>query len=407
MAVWVPSSKIEYTFYLSLLYSILSDVLDISVPLLGSAVVLGISAICIWSLGSYAKTVYGPIAMLILFVASMVVVQVVVHEESPIADNLRPFMVWILQLIVVQSLYLRQGFCRRFPLVLLIFGAIALPFLTFGGAEVQMARAEAGFGGSLSHPGGLAEWFGFCCIYFAILGLETNRTRSRVIVWLLAVGCLFVVALTVSRGVLLATVLSVTVGFRLLLRRGFVPILVLIILTGVIYESGLFEQAVSRYEERGAEETGREVLWPAAIEHISASPLFGVGIAKVGLYEMDAARAIPPHNSFLYIALSSGVIPLMFYIGFWIQAGWRSLMLHTKGQDSDAFRLPFLLYIFALINLGDTGYLSLWALPILSVIAGSAVFYGKQSLVGVRVSDGVRIRLVQSHEANAPARQRT
>src|SRR5262249_54516972 len=157
----------------------------------------------------------------------------------------------------------------------------------------------------------------FCSIYFAIAGLETERFTYRVGAWALAIGCLFVLTLSVERGPLLAAALALTVVFRGLLKRGFIPLFVLIILTGAVSLSGLFDRAVSQYSTRGTEDTGRVgSLWPDAIERISKSPVFGEGASKVGT----------PHNTFLLFALSSGIVPLVFYIAFWIRLAWRSVV---------------------------------------------------------------------------------
>src|SRR5207247_1615925 len=103
-----------------------------------------------------------------------------------------------------------------------------------------------------------------CAVFLAIFGLEARRVSFRIGAWVLAVGCLLIVTLTVERGPLFATVLAITLGFRTFLKRGFVPVLAVVILAGVALASGLFDQASSKYKERGTEETGREILWPEA-----------------------------------------------------------------------------------------------------------------------------------------------
>src|SRR5262249_13062234 len=91
------------------------------------------------------------------------------------------------------------------------------------------------------------------------------------------------------------------------------------------------------------------------------------------------------------LALSSGVVPFSFFLAFWIQAGWRSFQ--AKGEEVDAFRLPFLLYTFILSNVTDLPFIESWAVLSLSVAAGSAVVHGKQRLVGFRVGNKIRFGL--------------
>lgn len=400
LPVRIPSSKVEYVYCLAMLYGFTKDFFG-GPGLLGSVLMLGIAAFCLVQLHACARTVYAPIALLIGCVITFLMVQVAIHDVSILNESLRPFIFWLIQLIIVQSLCLRPGFSLRYPLVLFFMAVPILPFIEFG-PEREIARGfiNRDVEYNFLAGGALGEFFGFFTVYFAILGLQAKRSAYRIGAWLLAVGCLFVVAVTVSRSPLLGVALAITVGFRRLLKRGFIPALVLIILVGIVYETGVFEQAATNYQERAMEETGRGLLWPAAIERIFSSPLvtlFGVGEPNVYLDAMGPRRSVPPHNAFLHFALSSGVVPFAFFLAFWIQAAWRSV--HAKGQESDAFRIPFLLYTFVLVNFSDGIQWTPWALIALSVAVGSAVVHGKQRLVAIRV--GNKIRFGQFPEAKS------
>jgi hypothetical protein len=388
-AIRIPSSKVEYAYYLALFYSLTADVWGVSVPLLAGVLVLGVSGFCIRQLRSCAKIVYAPIGSLIACVIAFLLVQVVIHDVSILDEGIRAFIIWILQLIIVQSLCLRQGFSLRYPLVLFVFGLAMLPFLSFDQGEIERARVGLAVQGGLSHPGGIAEWFGFFAVYFAVRGLENKRLGVQICAWLIAVGCLSISVLAVSRTILFAVALATTVAFRGLLKRGFVPLVLFIILTGVIYEGGFFDRVISNYETRGMEKTGREELWPDAIARISTSPVFGVGISKVGTDVLATGYATPPHNSFLYFALSSGVVPFAFWVSFWIQAAWRSV--HAKGQETDAFRLPYLVFTFVDVMFGDSGFMTPWALLALSLGAGSAIASSTHRLLVIRKAGGRRV----------------
>ena len=368
--VRMPSRAVEYAYYLSLMFSALAPALGLEIPFVAGGMILIVSAICIRQVRSSAKVVYSPIGFLLACAISFLFIQIAVHGESIMGGTVRVFIIWILGLIIVRSLCLRQGFPLRFSLVMFLIGLITLPYLAFsaGGGEIERARAEVGIGG-LAHPSTLADWFGFLTVYFALFGLETKRGVVRATSWLAATGCLFIVGLTVTRGPLFGAAIALTVGFRGILRRGFVPILALIVIVGIALESGLFELAISNYEKRGAEESGRELIWPAVIKRISASPLLGVGVSKVGTYALHEDRQSPPHNSFLFFALSSGIIPSVFYVAFWIQALWRSFS-HTERFKDVSFRIPFLLYTFVSVMIGDLGFMAAWALLALSVGAG-------------------------------------
>jgi hypothetical protein len=189
--------------------------------------------------------------------------------------------------------------------------------------------------------------------------------------------------------------------FRHQLKRGFIPVLVLVSLIGVISLGGALDAVFSNYQERAFEETGREILWPAAIERIFSTPfvtLFGVGESNI-LFQLGYNQFSPPHNAFLHIFLASGVVPFAFFVAFWIQAAWRSA--HAKGQDHDLFRLPYLAYSFVVYMVVDIAT-SPWALLALCVAAGPAVVPGKQGRRVVRVGNKIRVRLFPEHKSPEP-----
>ena len=404
LRVPIPSKTLEYAYFASVAYSVLAEVLGVAIPLAAGGMILALAAACLWRLQSRARLIFEPIGWLLACGVSFVVIQVGIHGESLADGNMRAFINWILGLMIVHSLCLRPGFSRRFPLVLFVLGTGMLPYLTFNPGEVERARIGLQVGGSLSHVGGLAEWFGFCAVFFAIAGLQTDKGLLRTAAWVAGVGSLIVVTLTVSRGVLVATVLATVVGFRGLLKHGFVPVFVLSVVVAVVVTSGVFQQAVLHYSARGTEDTGRGRLWVAAVERIAASPLAGVGLSNVDMFVLSPTEASPPHNTFLWFALSSGIAPVVFFCGFWIQAAKRSWSARPNAGEA-LFRLPYLLYTFVSVMLGDSGFMSLWALLALSVGAGSCIshVFRRQSLLAT-IPGGPIARAIHDH--HGPDRER-
>src|SRR5437867_11505784 len=156
----IPSRWIEYAYYFAVIYSVTADVLGISVSMLAGGMILLLSVTCMLQLRSCAWKVYAPIALLIACATSFCLVQIVIHGLSITDGDIRAFIIWILGLIIVHSLCLRRGFLHRFIVVLLVLGAITVPYLAFNPGEVERARVGIQVG-ILSHPGGLAEWFGY------------------------------------------------------------------------------------------------------------------------------------------------------------------------------------------------------------------------------------------------------
>jgi O-antigen ligase len=295
-----------------------------------------------------------------------------VHGVSVIEDEMiRTFILWMFGMIIVQSLCLRRGFLQRCTMVIFILGASVVPFIAFSDQGVYRAGINVAVSGNLTNANGLAGWFGFCVVSLAISALETTRgIAMRIFYGLAAVGSLLIVGLTVSRGAMLGCALALTVAFRRFLKRAFVPALLLIIFAGALVMSGLFDRSISNYEERGMEETGRLIMWPLIIERILESPIVGFG-NNIMTFIPDQRDPIPPHNSFLFFALSTGIVPFAFYVAFWVRAGWRSFS-HMDQSKFAPFRLPFLLYLFVGCMLGDIST-TLYVLLLFSVGAGSGV----------------------------------
>jgi O-antigen ligase len=373
-----PSRFVEYAYYAVFIYGILASALGLSISMLAGGMVALLAACCVLHVGARAVTVYTPIVFPLACAASFLVVQVLVHDE-PFQD-VRPFIVWIMMLILIYSLSLRPGFLHRFVRVAFVIGLAVLPYMQYQSEGVGVERAGLDRSmslGELANPNGLAAWFGFCGIYFTIVGIETKRNIVRVAAWLVAVVCLFIVSLTISRGALFGFAIAAIVAFRRLLKRGFIPILCLVILSWIIYEAGFFKTAASMYATRATEETGRFIVWPLALERFLSAPLTGVGISHVGIYT-SAKHMITPHNSFLFIALASGIVPLAFFLADWIGA-LRTAFSTNAAQMVDApFQVPLLLYALVQCLLGNNPFMASWMIVILSM-ARPARFSSRRS----------------------------
>jgi O-antigen ligase len=181
--------------------------------------------------------------------------------------------------------------------------------------------------------------------------------------------------MSVSRGALLGTALGVTIALRRLLKRGFIPLLTFVILGGFLYNFGVFDRLTANYEARGTEETGRLLVWLPALERLFNSPLVGVGGAEVNTYMLGRYKRIPPHNSFIYLGLAAGVVPLAFFIAWWIRAARNAVQYDQRAPD-DPFRLPLLVFALVESMLGDLGFMVPWGLLTFTVLTAPNRPYG-------------------------------
>lgn len=382
-------SLIEYAYYFSIFYAILGAALGWSMEFLGVGMLVALAVACTACLGSQVRTVYALIVFPLGCALSFVALQTFLHGESLMHELVRQFVPWTLTLIIVQSLSLRQRFLHHFALAALVIGLTLLPHLRVFSQDATFQRSGLEYGVGLANPNDLAAWFGFCSVYFTVAGIEARRHAVRVASWLVSVGCLYIVSLTVSRGTLFALALATVVALRRLLKRGFIPVVLLIVLIWTLYELGVFQQTATFYAERATEETGRLRVWPLALEQFLTSPLAGVGVSKVKISIPFIRIPIVPHNSFLFIAAASGVIPLMFFVAYWVRAVSGSLRIDAKRSANSPFHLPLVIYAFCIAQVLNDPFTSPWMTVTLSTALAAGASRPEGRIVARRIrADG-------------------
>ena len=382
----------EYFYFGLVAYGTLADTLGLSVPLLSAGGMLLLAMYCVWRLRRSGNSTYKPIALPLGCAISFLIVQIAVHGMSLMDDDLRVFVTWILGLIIIHSLSFREGFFHRFALAALALGAVLLSYIVrdYGNLTGPVERAGLEHSVGLANPNDLAAWFGFLSIYFLILGIETKRNIVRIASWFVVTVCLFVVGLTVSRGALLGIAISGVVSLRRILKRRFLPVLFLTVLGSLIFFSGLFDQVIGLYTERATEETGRLLIWPLAIEGFLASPIIGVGAPDTNIYIPLMMIYESPHNSFIYLALASGIVPLAFYAAYWIKAARGAYHSSAQHIPEAPFQLPLLIYAFIIALVSNGSFMFPWSIVVLS----TAMLAGAPRRVHRLI-----VRQIGSHEA--------
>ncbi len=124
------------------------------------------------------------------------------------------------------------------------------------------------------------------------------------------------------------------------------------------------------------------------MKRILESPVLGVGGADIETYARSASRPETPHNTFLFFALSGGIVPTALLMAFFIQAARRSAFCERK-REQDSFRLPYLVFTFVVVMVGDLGFMAPWGLLTVSLAAGLPVIYAKQRLVAIHRANRV------------------
>lgn len=353
----------ELAYFALVAYGPLAPAYGISVPLLGAIGLMLLAIFCVVRLNGPGNPIYSPLKLPIACMISLVLIQIFVYDSSVMDSANREFITWAMALIVIQSLWVREGFFHRAALAIGLVGLLALPFLErdYNELEGGLERAGLSVRGALANPNDLAAWFGFCCVYFLVTALEHKKNLHRMASLIAATGCFLVVGLTVSRATLGAVALAALVAIRHPLKRGFLPLFGLAASILITFQLGLFDRSIDYYLERGTVETGRLQVWPLAIERFLASPLAGVGIERIPTYVPESQKEITPHNSFLYVGLAGGMIPLLFFTLFWIRAARGAYLLSKQGRQNAPFQLPLMLYTFIIASSGHAAFMFAWA----------------------------------------------
>jgi O-antigen ligase len=364
-AVSPPSSIVEYGFYFYMFYTLIGGVFGLAVNNVATGLLVLLVIFCLAEVGYQAKAI---LRLLIFPLGCAIIytfIQLFFFQES-LMDTVRPFMIWMCVLFLIQLLTLRENFLHRFMLTMLLIGIAALPYLSFfeeKGLATKRAVLNRAIG--FSHTNEMGAWYGFCSTYFLVLGITAKKHITRNLSWIIALGSLYLVTLTVSRGALLAVAVAFVVASRYFLKSGFVPILLFVSLVAIVVGMGLFDETLNFYLARGTEDTGRLAVWPLIVESFLNSPWIGVGHSSVGA--MTGRRhLVTPHNGFLYMAQSSGVFPLTLFIAYWLRVGLVAVRADSRSSEA-AYYLPLFVYTFIACNLSAFTFTKEWATVALAV----------------------------------------
>ena len=366
-----PPAFLEYTWYASLAYAMLGQVWGIVIPSVGGAVLVLLAAICMLNVGDQVLQVYKPVAWALWTGIFVITIQFFFHEGDERASTETIFFIgWLALVIIVQSLSLRPNFLLRFALVAFAIGLACLPYINIKSVGGVMRAWASGTG--ISNPNVLGLWFGFSTVYFLFWGFQCRKPILRTAAWVAAIGSLFIVTLSVSRGPLLAIVLACVVGFRSELKRSFVPLLALVLLMCLVYVSGVFDEEIAYYTARGSEESGRGRLWPLALERILDSPWVGNGLGDI-LIRTRSGKFMNPHNGLLHIGLGAGIVPVISFLAYCGHVAAGAVRMMRSVQVGEVALLPPLIAfgLFETMVL-DFAFMTSWVVVVFGLAASAS-----------------------------------
>ncbi len=180
-------------------------------------------------------------------------------------------------------------------------------------------------------------------LYAGLRGLPRER---RWLAWLVAGLLLAGVGMTYVRAAWLGALMSVLVlaAFDRRLRRVVFPTLIVIglligLFWGPLSQSWLVRERLS--SSRPIEY--RLVAFDLTRRIVARNPLFGVGYGNFGrvvgqMYGWDPDRNIyvdpSPHNSFLFVLASGGLVAFLPYVGLFAAIAWEGMRLFRRARRS-------------------------------------------------------------------------
>ena len=236
-------------------------------------------------------------------------------------------------------------------LVGLFFESAVMIFLRLYGRSIEigpiLARIDDGsrVGGTIGGPNSASAYLGM----FLTLPLSILFSKFRVHYKILALGCLVLgvpaLLVTLSRGGLIAFIVSTFILSLLLTSRGWMPkvfplvlgtvvLVTLLVFSNNILSSGLFGA------ERSQNALGRLPLLYLALDMIREHPILGVGannftIVMWSYITPDFSRSwlYAVHNKYLLVFAETGFIGLMtflWFLGSVVRQGWQTWRIHDR-----------------------------------------------------------------------------
>lgn len=364
---------LEFLFIAYILYQFLSVPMGFYVSLAGPVILFALTA---WMFMLGGVKVFKNRDLLLILAISLIVViyQFFFFGASIRNNNVSAFIIWAVMATLLFSLVRSPGFLARLAWAYLAIGLFTYPLRVMFGAYYRI-RVETG-GTALDSPNEYAAAISFSVVIFWLLAFNAKTLPRRLIYAAASLAGLYLTLQTVSRGALLAMVLATLVHFRpanlkTQSSRAIMVLVIIIITIGLIYVylpsiSGTFSRAIQSYVIRSTEDTGRTMIWRSYINKISESPLIGQGFENTLIRTVEG-RYAAPHNMFLYLWVSSGIIPVLLLIWLLVRASIRSLRYKPAEEEIDP--VPLIVYAGFYCAISSLSVLSVWGVAIFAYCA--------------------------------------
>lgn len=211
------------------------------------------------------------------------------------------------------------------------------------------------------------------------------KLKLKIILVVVMLPLLSMLIATASRGALLAMFFGLAI--LLLIQQLTLVKKIVLLGLGIIFSVWLFNYIMKSDElfasrmnvflEEG--NTGRNDLWEGAVEIIQDHFIIGVGRqGALPMMRQYIGRAMDPHNVFLYVLMTTGIIGFTFFMTFIIRLMYR-LYLKFKIDKNPLFLVLFAILLFNMSKAGGfIGSTFMWFLSAI-LIGASLHSYNSKS----------------------------
>lgn len=272
--------------------------------------------------------------------------------------NINIVQLLLLLIFITNHIYIKPKLLN-WILYVFVANIILLSILSSQGIGVEIGQAEGArlimFG---ENPNSIGMKAAFALVMMFYFIFDIKRLWIKIGLLILMIPILSMLIATASRGALLSV--FVGLGIMIMIKRASSSRKILLFIVGistsawllnyVMTSNELFAERMDKFIEEG--HTGRNEIWDATYNIILDNFIIGVGRpGALPVMQQYYGQAMDPHNVFLYVFMTTGVIGFLFFMTFIYRLGYR-LFKHFRKTNNVLYLVLFAILIFIMSKAG-------------------------------------------------------
>jgi len=354
----------EFLFHGWLGYSMLSVYFGINIQYMGTIWLFGLAALTLLMIKwNQINKIY---LVLVFTVSALhISIQAIVYGFMPLQSvYIQPFTLWLPVAIIIYPLVSRPGFVLRHTLVMFFIAILLSPSIVNLAGRIRLTALSG-----IDNANDFAAWMSFIVLVIWLQSWKKINRKKQIILLFIAFISIYFILQTVSRGAIIALIISAFVGIRSIPRNRWPKFLFIILFSPVTFLLlPIFQQSILLYENRLYEDTGRLNILESSIQAIEKNPVMGYGIDRIGGNKnitSPLGNVIPlssPHDAISLLWLSSGVFPVIPFILMWILAFIKGYKYRPPFDSPYLDGLPLVTFSFLITLISNANFMAQWAI---------------------------------------------